>query len=404
MTQPPSTTAQATKPAIAVATPIPHKTAANASQAFWEQQQQENLRGLVQGLIVCVLLPTLLAALYLFFIAAPQFQSETHISLRAPNQSTTPSAFGSFITGLSGSSQSTQDVRAIAAYLHSHEAVSRLSKKIDLRAILSHPDADILSRLPADATVETLLKKFIAHVDVVFNMDTSAIAIYTRAYTADDALALAQAILELSEEAVNGYNSRAEEDGLRLAREELSSAADHVTATSQNLSEFRTASREIDPTSKSGSILESIATLEEERNTLQVRQRELSAYAAANNPELRALERRISALQKQVEMEQERLTGTGNTYTQKLSDYEALKLEQQLAQQAYASALVSLENARLDAQRQKTYVVPIIQPHKPDEAEFPRQMRGITMTLLASLLIFGIGRLILSGVRDHIMH
>ena len=44
-------------------------------------------------------------------------------------------------------------------------------------------------------------------------------------------------------------------------------------------------------------------------------------------------------------------------------------MEQELAQQGYASALVSLEGARLEAQRQKSYVTPIVRPGVPQSGE-----------------------------------
>ncbi|HLW26553.1 MAG TPA: capsule biosynthesis protein, partial [Kiloniellales bacterium] len=74
------------------------------------------------------------------------------------------------------------------------------------------------------------------------------------------------------------------------------------------------------------------------------------------------------------------------------------------AHQEYTSAITSLESARIEAQRQQVYLVPIVQPHEAETARFPQRLENVGLVFLASLLVFLIGRLIITGIQDHLMN
>lgn len=370
----------------------------------WQSYSRDNSRSLVRGLLLFVLLPTLVSAFYFCAVATPQYQTEMHLSVYSPHASAAPIGIGALLGGAVSSVQSSQDVLNIAEYIRSYEATQKLMDKVDLRAILGFPGADFLARPPENASLEKLHDYYRRRVNVVFNTDSRTVSVYVRAFSPADATALASAILTLSEEAVNGYNARAENDMLLLSRTELARAEERIAQVRGQLTEYRQKSNDIDPASRSGAIMGGISGLEQAYNAAQVELRQLSAASTGDNVQLRAVRRKVAALERQIKQEQQRLTGSGNTYSQKLATYEGLMLEQELAQQVYASALAAFEKAQLEAQRQKSYVVPIVKPHTPQDAEYPERARSIILTFVAALVLFGIGRLLLAGVRDHMMH
>ena len=370
----------------------------------WQEHSRRNTRSLVKSMALCTLLPTLVAAIYFGLIATPQYQTDMHIAIRSAQTGAVTGTLGSLLGGMGTYGQSTQDIRGVAEYIRSYSAVQQLMEQADLRKILGPENADIVTRLPDNASLETIRNYYRDHVDVVFNSDSGGLSVFVRAYTPQDALTLASAILALSEESVNSQNTRAENDMLQLTRAELAKAQEHIAQINTQITDFRKNNKDIDPASRSGAILGGISGLEQAYNEAQVELRQLSASATGDNVQIRAMRRKIAALKQQIDQEQNRLTGTGNTYSQKVADYEILVMKQALAQQAYAAALVALEKAQIEAQRQKSYVVPIVKPHLPQDAEYPQRLRGIALTFFASLLAFGIGRLIMAGVRDHMMH
>ena len=87
---------------------------------------------------------------------------------------------------------------------------------------------------------------------------------------------------------------------------------------------------------------------------------------------------------------------------QLISDYQPLALDQELAQQQYASALTSLELARIEAQRKKLYLVTFVKPGLPEEALKPERILKIMTTFVYAFLLFSIGGLMWSALRDHV--
>jgi capsular polysaccharide transport system permease protein len=85
-----------------------------------------------------------------------------------------------------------------------------------------------------------------------------------------------------------------------------------------------------------------------------------------------------------------------------IAGFERLTLQREFADRGLASALASLEQARIEAQRQQLYVVRVIQPQLSEEALYPRRWLLIASVLVASLLSYLIGQLVAATIKDHI--
>jgi len=141
-------------------------------------------------------------------------------------------------------------------------------------------------------------------------------------------------------------------------------------------------------------LVEARATLSEKR-----------AYMRDSSPEVISLKNRVNALSRQLRLEKGRVVGDGDSGQQMnnlIESYQPLALEQEMAQQQYASSLTSLEVARVEAQRKKQYLITFIQPNLPDEALEPKRFTEIITVLLFSFLAYLIGGLMWSALKDHI--
>ena len=78
-----------------------------------------------------------------------------------------------------------------------------------------------------------------------------------------------------------------------------------------------------------------------------------------------------------------------------------LALEKTFAEQQLATAMTSLEQSRIEAIRKQVYIERITQPVKPDYAVLPERIKGITTTLVLSLVFWGILMLLIAGVKEH---
>ncbi len=363
----------------------------------------EQLSHRLNPFVLFIAVPTLLAVIYYGLIAADQYQTEVLISVRSAQGSGTSSFLGA-ILGMGNVSQSAIEANTVSQFITSHDAVQALDEKLDLKTIYSKPQIDFLAWLSPDASLEELVEYYRGMVDTSFDSASGITSIAVRAFNRNDALAIATELIVMSEELVNSFNSRAEKDTLRLARSEVRRAEENLTAVRERIRIFRINNQDIDPTKSTGSVGDIIGGLEKEYSETSAKLQEVMSFMKHDSLQVEVLRKRLRALESQILRENQRLTGEGGAKTNVLAEYEGLMLENEFSNTAYTSALTSLENARIEAQRQRSYVVPVVSPHAPEEAEYPRKLRGIFFVMIGSLIVYGIGRLLISGVRDHVMH
>ncbi len=356
---------------------------------------------LVQFLIV-VVLPTVATCGYYGLIASDIYETETKFWIRGQE---TGAAGGSSSTlaALSGARASREEARTVADYFLSHDAVRSLQNLVDLRSIYERPEADFLSRLSSDASSEDLLSYYQGMVTVNPDVQSGMVTLSARAFRPADTVAIAEALLLQGELVINDLNDRANEDLLALARSELARAEARLLANREELAEFRQSYDQINPESSSEAALGLIATLKQQVAATEAEIAEMQSFMRPDSLQIQGKRQRIDALLRQIEKEQQALTGNDAEMANILAEYDRLLLERDLANRVYESALASLESARVDAVRQQHYLVRVVSPDLPDEAEYPRRLRNSMIVFVGSLLVLGIGRLIYAGIKDHVM-
>lgn len=81
--------------------------------------------------------------------------------------------------------------------------------------------------------------------------------------------------------------------------------------------------------------------------------------------------------------------------------FQQLQLERDTAEKQLASAIAALEQARIDAQRKRLYIERIVEPNLPDYPLEPKRVYGVLTTFLLSLIIWGVVRMFVAGVKEH---
>jgi capsular polysaccharide transport system permease protein len=85
-----------------------------------------------------------------------------------------------------------------------------------------------------------------------------------------------------------------------------------------------------------------------------------------------------------------------------MTSYEELASERRFAETAYQHALLRLDRARRDADRQQVYLATFVRPSLPEEPLYPRRLFSIGIVFLAAFAIWAIGSLIVQSIRDHL--
>jgi capsular polysaccharide transport system permease protein len=354
-----------------------------------------------------VVLPCLLAAAYLYLFAADQYVSEAHYLVRNQNGTPTqPTGLAAMLGGGGGGAAAamggTAEANSVADYLTSHDVVDTLRLRIGLVDRFRRPEADLLSRLPdADPTPEALLKFYKRQVDVHFDMETGITDLTVRAFRPGDAYTIARTLLSLGEERINQMNRRAYADAVTLARRQLDEAERDLGQVQGQLTGFRQAERDPNPVGTAQAQTQLVSELTARLVEARAGRATTARLIGTRNPQYAALDQQVRSLEAQVAGQSGRLAGGSNTIAAGLGNYERLQLQRDTLARRYETASTAYEQARQQAVKQNLYVVRIVDANLPVKSLYPR--RGlILLTLLATLLVvYGIGWLIVAGVREH---
>lgn len=91
----------------------------------------------------------------------------------------------------------------------------------------------------------------------------------------------------------------------------------------------------------------------------------------------------------------------GDDITNFIPTFQKLELERQTAEKQLSSAIESLEQARIDAQRKRLFIERVVQPTLPDYPLEPKRIAGILSTIALSLVVWGILKILIAGVKEH---
>ena len=360
------------------------------------------------SLIPMVVVPALLGAIYFGFIAADRFAVETKFSIRQVSGVPSVDLLGS-LTGVSSSGSTITDSYILIDFIGSRELIDKLEKRIDLRAIYSHDDADFLTAFDPNETIEEFKDYLEGMITVYFDSSSQIITMEVQAFTPEDAKSVSEEILRLSEELVNELSEKARRDTVRNAQEEVERMEDRLRKNRTEIRKFRDVEQDIDPAKTAESQITFLSTIEANLSTARAELANLLRFMDEDAPSVKVLNSKIKSLEDQAAAERARLgvdqgdstTGGTETLSARLEGYEVLALEQEFSQKAYISALSSLELARAEADRQQRYLAAFVRPSIPQDALYPDRMLNIFITIFAALVLWGIAVMTVYIVREH---
>jgi capsular polysaccharide transport system permease protein len=360
--------------------------------------------------VIIVLLPVAIAAVYYLAIAANQYVAEFRLSLRTVD--TPPIQPLLLFGGEASRTTAVTESQIVAQFIESRAIVDELDPKLDLRRLFSSPEADWWARLWLPASVERLVYYWQGQIDPFYDTSTGTITVRVRAFTADDALRLAQAIVASSERLINDLSVRSRRDALSYAEAEVATAEARLKSALAAIRDFRDQQGMIDP----GKSADANATLATKlRDDLLKANSELATlkdYMHEDAPPVRVLRARIRSLETQQRALAREVTANPSPQTVaptpapalsvQLGSYEALDAERKFAEAAYQHALEALDRARDNADRQHIYIESFVPPSLPEASLYPRRWRSLGTVALIAFAVWAIGGLAVQSIRDHL--
>jgi capsular polysaccharide transport system permease protein len=365
--------------------------------------------------LVCILLPTVLASVYYFFIASDRFVSEARFAVRS-NDTGAADVLG-MITGMPKSTV-VSDSYIVSDYILSRDMVEQLEHRLPFRQIYSTDKADWFNRLNPAVPIERLVDYWNKWVDVYYDSTKDTIAVQVTAFTPEEARRVVGEIVDVTRSLVNDLSAQSRRDAVRFAASEVARAELRVRGARDDMLKFRTEHNDFDPSQSATAALSLVAQLQSARAQLNSQLSAVSGYLAATAPSVQMLKAKIQATDDEIARVQATIASTGDAKSKpagsaantagktgvlasEVAKYQELTLSQEFAEKAYEAALASLERARSDSDRTQSYLAIYMNPSTPEYSLYPRRAFNVFVVFLLASVLWAIGSLGVMSVRDH---
>jgi len=351
--------------------------------------------------LVTVVVPVLLAVLYYGFLASDVYISESKFVVRSPEK---PAATGlGVILKSAGFANAGDEIYAAQSYASSRDALRAINNGNAFRIAYTRPEISTIDRFNPwglSDSFESLYKYFQSKVSLTNDSSTSITTLTVRAFEPRDAQKFNEQLLQMSEATVNRLNERGRTDLVRYAEKEVADSKARAQIAASNLAAFRNRSGVVDPEKQAEIQMDLISKLQDQLIAAKAEIAQLERFTP-ENPRIPVVTAQIGAIQQEINRASGQVAGSRGSLAASAVRYQRLQLENEFEGKQLAASLASLEQARSEALRKQAYVERIVQPNLPDSPLEPRRLRGIFATLLISLVVYGILRMLLAGVREH---
>lgn len=361
------------------------------------------IKGINRLFLYSVLVPTTLSVLYFGLLASPVYISESSFVVYSPSQSFSATSITSLLSGSSGN-YSASAANTIHDYIDSWDAMSALNQTYNLKSIYGNQQIDIINRFggvlyPLTSFVE-LHRYYQSKVLDSIDSTSGTTKLTVHAYSAKDAQKINAFLLQKGQDIVNQLNDTARNKAVLYAQDQVDLAGRRLTAATLALAQYRNKQKIFSPPAQSVLQLTMIAKMQEQLIT-QKSQLDAIRTHAPKNPQLTVLEGNVRVLENEISNETGKVSGSDQSLASKDIKYEALTIDQMLAQKLLEASVTSLEQAKVTAQKQELYLETISKPNLPDASQEPKRFQDILATLLVSLIVYGVLTIVISGVREH---
>jgi capsular polysaccharide transport system permease protein len=375
--------------------------------AFVKKIRNPKLKMFLTPLYIVVVMPFLVFGFYQLFLASDRYESRVMIIIKSPDSAATLDPAMALLSGL-GSATSTGDNELLKSYIRSMDLLNFLDKDIQLKEHYSDGAIDFISRLNKQASSEDFLAYFKGRVTIDIDAVSGVLSISAQGFDPLYTQKIAKAISLQAERFINRIGNDLAQSQLEFVRKEHELTELRLQAAKSNVLDFQKRYSLLDPEAEGMALQRITYELESQIAAKKAQVGALKSAMSEFAPQVLQIRAQLESLEQQLSLERERLTNENNAKGQNgdvgvgeiLSQFSKLKIGLEFALKAYASSQISLEKSRVEAYRQIKYLVMIESPVLPEDAKYPKVMYNLTLFLAASLMLFGIGKIIMATVNE----
>jgi capsular polysaccharide transport system permease protein len=290
--------------------------------------------------------------------------------------------------------------------------LSYIDQELSISEHFSSNEYDFFSRLSAQSSNEDKLSFFQDRVLVEIDDQSQIISVFVQAFTPEFSHLISKTIVARAEWFINEIGHTLAKEQLKFVQQEHAIVEKRLQTVKTGLLSFQRRHDLLDPQAE-GMALQQIAyQLEGQIAAKRTELRTLRSSMSENAPQVLNTAAQLKSMIQQLENERGRLTDQSSNKNELPEDEKNLsvsevvarfsdfKINLELALQAYTSSQVSLEKSRIEAYRQLKYLVIVESPTQPQEAKYPEVFYNVSLFLAITLMIFGIGCIVIATVKE----
>lgn len=362
--------------------------------------------GLMISFALMVLVPVILAMVYLWTVSADQYASTVGFTVRREEGGSASAELLGGLAQFAGSTGSSE-TDILYEFIQSQEIVASIDERIGLTDLYAeHWPGDPLFSLWPDASIEDLQWYWKRMVRISYDQSSHLIELRVLAFEAEDAQRIAGEIVASSQRMINDLNTQAREDVMRYANEDLDAAVARLKAAREALSRFRTRTQIVDPAADIQGRMGVLNNLQQQLAEALIEYDIVLGTTNEGDPRRVQSARRIEVIRDRIAAERQTFATSddvgiaGENYPTLIAEFESLTVDMQFAEETYRAALAGVDVARAKASRQTLYLAPYINPTLPQTAEFPQRFVLAGLIALFLGMAWAIMTLVYYSIRD----
>jgi capsular polysaccharide transport system permease protein len=367
--------------------------------------------------LLMVAIPGAATGFYYAFIASPQYVIETQFSVRGSSQASM-SSFG--LSGLFGNSTQSSDSYIVASYIDSVQLIRDVKEQlgIDLRQYYAKNNIDFWYRIDPNMPLEKFTDYWQDMIEVSYNSTTGNTTLYIYGFSPDDAKAIADAVLKVSETLVNDLSEKNRQQMTMLASKQVDRSEERLRKVREEIQKLRSKEKTVDPVALVKSNVELTQKLEGEFQDLKTRYDTLLQSVDKDSPQAKVMRKQMRSIQdmilklklkigtssdaeKSAASKDDAQPGQTTNIAEVANKFEQLDVEDKFATQAYTTSLAAFETALAEAQKQERYFATFIAPMRPEIALYPKRLLDTFIAVLVLCAVWMISQFLYRSFRDH---
>lgn len=337
---------------------------------------------------VFVLIPFAIALFHNIFLATDRYASTAKLVVKQSKGSS--NALGLSLLGAASSSY--RDAMLVEEYVYSMEMFEHLDRNMNLiNHYKSSSGTDLMVRYWPWYTKESGLEYYSNLLTTHFDHESEILTIEIQAFNPQYASQLMLEIIKKSETFINNIGQNLAQQQVTFFEGELQRERQRMRDAKNQMLDFQEKNNILEPQAQSQAAVGIVNELKAKKTRLEAERSTLLGYMSQNASEVKAIENRISAIDKQLEGEHREFAGSNpsslSNLTAQFRDYQ---LDYAFAEDAYKIALKSVETARVETYQKKNFLATVEKPFQAEISQYPEKTKNLFLTFIVLMAVYGI--------------